>query len=174
MAGDRGKVIPERKRRKIKGRKSAPFIGIPRDVLDSAEFGALSPQATKLLLELARQYRGKNNGDFSASWGQLLERGWHSPGTLQRAKKEIVASGFAVVTRQGGRNRCSLYGVTWWAIDDCNGKHDERPTHAALQLWKKTKPLVPMRTNVDPRSTSWTSDGASPDLTGPVAYQSAA
>ena len=133
----------------MKGRKQAPFVGIPREVFDSTEFGNLSPQATKLLMELARQYRGKNNGDFSAAWQPMTLRGWNSPGTLHRAKEELVASGFAIITRQGGRNRCSLYALTWWPIDECNGKHDERPTHAPLNLWKKSKPVVQMSTNLD-------------------------
>lgn len=136
----RDRTIPERKRHKMKGRKSVlPFVGIYRYVLDSEEFGNLSPQAIKLLLEMARQYRGNNNGDLSAAWSVLRLRGWNSPGTLSRAKKEVVSSGFAVVTRQGGKNRCSLYALTWWAIDDCNGKHDEPPTHRAPNLWKKSE-----------------------------------
>jgi len=149
------KLVKPRKRHKVKGRKSSgPFIRMPRDVLDSSQFGALSPQAIKLLMELARQYRGNNNGDLSAAWSQLKLRGWRSPGTLARAKRELVDSGFVTLTRQGGRHRCSLYAVTWEAIDDCNGKHDERPTAVPLKLWqKKSLALVHRRTNVDLAST---------------------
>ena len=59
-----GKRIPERKRRKIKGRKQAPFIGIPREVLDSEEFGDLSPQATKLPVLLAVALLKDRNGNI--------------------------------------------------------------------------------------------------------------
>jgi hypothetical protein len=139
MAGEWQKPIPERKRRKFKGRGTKPFISIPREVADSEAFGRLSPQGTKLLLELARQYRGNNNGDFSAAWSQLKNRGWKSPSTLARAKSELALSGFALVCRQGGRNRCSLYAITWWPIDECGGKHQERPSHVPLHLWKKSR-----------------------------------
>jgi hypothetical protein len=163
-----GKQISENKRRKIKGRKSPPFIGIPREVLDSLQFGELSPQATKLLIELARQYRGHNNGDLSAAYKPLRLRGWKSPSTLDRAKKELTEAGFALITRQGGKNRCSLYAMTWWAIDYCNGKHDERPSHAPLNLWKKTKPVVLMSIKLDhqsicPRNVLDAADSTSPD-----------
>jgi hypothetical protein len=138
MAHEQGKVIREAKRRKIRGRSGLePFIALPQKVLDSLEFGALTAHATKLLIELARQYRGKNNGDFSAAMAPMKKRGWNSPGTLNRAKKELVEVGFAIVTRQGGKNRCTLYALTFWPVDECNGKHDERPSHVALHLWKK-------------------------------------
>lgn len=153
MTGEWRKAIPERKRRKIKGRAAKPFIGIPREVVDSEEFGSLSPQATKLLLELARHYRGNNNGDFSAAWSQLKRRGWKSPATLARAKAELIVSGFALMCRQGGRNKCSLYAITWWAIDECGGKHDERPGHVPSNKWKKTKSVVQMCTDVVPERT---------------------
>ncbi|GAB3366260.1 hypothetical protein GCM10027431_07970 [Lysobacter rhizosphaerae] len=165
-----GKRIPERKRRKFKGRTSLPFIAIPREVLDSSEFGDLSPQATKLLMELSRQFRGNNNGDFSAAWKPLSERGWNSPGTLNRAKKELTETGFALVSRQGGKNRCSLYAMTWWAIDECNGKLDVAPTHAPLNLWKKTKPVVHIGTNLDHSSTNHRTLADAADSTGPSRY----
>lgn len=151
MFSSGAKVIRERKRSKMKGRKSTgPFIMVPREVLDAPAFGALSPQAVKLLFELARQYRGNNNGDFSAAWSQMKPRGWRSPSTLARAKKELMASGFAMVTRQGGRHLCSLYAVTWEAIDDCDGKLDEPSTKVALKLWRKSKALDHGRINLVP------------------------
>ena len=140
MAHEPGKRIPERKRWKLTGKgKLPPFIGIPREVLDSKEFGALSAHATKLAIELARQFRGRNNGDFSATFGELRERGWRSAFALANAKRELLETGFAILTRQGGRNSCSLFALSWWAIDECNGKHEERPTHAPLHLWKQSK-----------------------------------
>lgn len=151
MRADLGKMLRSDKRRaRNKGRKATkPFLGIPREVVDSVQFGDLSAHGTKLLIELARQYRGKNNGDFSASYAQVKKRGWRSPSTLDRAKKELIAAGFVMVTRQGGRHRCSLYAVTWWSIDDCGGKHDEPPTAAAPNLWRTVESVVQHRTNVD-------------------------
>jgi len=138
MAAEYRKLIPEYKRAKLTGKgKHLPFIGIPRHVLDSEEFGALSAHAVKLAIELARQFRGNNNGDLSAAWVPMSTRGWNSPGTLDRAKRELVETGFALVTRQGGRNLCTLYALTWWAVDECKGKHHEAPTHVPRDLWRK-------------------------------------
>jgi hypothetical protein len=47
-----------------------------------------------------------------------------------------VNSRFVIQTRQGGRNRCSLFGLAWFAIDYCDGKLDVSPTHCAPIDWK--------------------------------------
>ncbi|MUV15425.1 hypothetical protein [Noviluteimonas gilva] len=174
MKVDLNKVPRSSKRRaRNKGRQATkPFVGIPHEVLNSLQFGALSAHATKLLIELARQFRGKNNGDFSASYTQVKKRGWHSPSTLDRAKKELLASGFIMLTRQGGRHRCSLYAVTWWPIDECGGKHHEPPTTVAPNWWRDAKVVVQDRTNVVPIRTK-TSIRKSMDAdTGPDVYES--
>lgn len=138
MANEPRKLIRESKRPKFTGRgKSAPFIRVERHWLDSQEFGDLSSDATKLFLDLARQYRGNNNGDFQATWKLMRLRGWTSAAALARAKQELCERGWAIVTRQGGRHKCSLYALTVWAVDACNGKHDEKPTHAPLHLWQR-------------------------------------
>ncbi|GAB2521168.1 hypothetical protein GCM10027188_24940 [Lysobacter humi (ex Lee et al. 2017)] len=129
--------LPRRRRVKHKGRSEGRFIRLYAELLDSDEFGSLSAAAVKLFMELARQYRGKNNGDLQAAWKLMRTRGWRSPGTLDRAKKELVESGFAIVTRQGGKNRCSLYALTFWPVDACNGKHAEPPGVVPLHLWKR-------------------------------------
>lgn len=142
MAHEARKLIKESKRPKFKGRgKCAPFVRLDREWLESEEFGQLSGHAVKLLLELARQYRGpgSNNGDLQAAWSLMQPRGWSSSCALTRAKRELLEQGWAILTRQGGRNRCSLFALTVWPVDECKGKHDERPTHAPLHLWRKPK-----------------------------------
>jgi hypothetical protein len=62
--------------------------------------------------------------------------GWHSQGSVHKALTELLALGFIEQTRQGGKNQCSLYAVTWLAIDDCKGKLDVNPTRVASNLWK--------------------------------------
>jgi hypothetical protein len=86
---------------------------------------------------LAKEYKGHNNGDFSAAYSVLKSRGWNSPGTLSAALKELQADGWILLTRQGGKNRCSLYAITWWSIDGCNGKHDYAEENIARNTWKK-------------------------------------
>ena len=91
----------------------------------------------KLLIDVAKQYNGSNNGDLHAAWSILSGQGWHSKGTLSRAIKELIDKGFIELTRQGGKNRCSLYAVTWRSIDECKGKLDVRETRVASNLWNK-------------------------------------
>ncbi len=64
-------------RRKIKGRaEKGTFNLIPHTVMDNPDFLNLSFKSVKLLLDLAYQYRGKNNGNLTAAFSILRKRGW--------------------------------------------------------------------------------------------------
>lgn len=140
----------ERKRSKLTGKGGPqPFVGIPRNVADSDQFGALSGNAVKFIFEIARKYRGpgSNNGDLSLAWANAEARGWRSSGTLHRAKREAIEAGFVVCTRQGGKHKCSLFAMTFWPIDDCKGKHEFPPSRCPGHDWNK-KSVVRMGPNV--------------------------
>jgi hypothetical protein len=111
---------------------------MPHAVIRSKELAVLSPYALKLLLDLLAQYRGKNNGDLCAAWTVMRERGWRSKATLQKALKELLANEWIEVSRQGGRNLASLYAVTFFAVNDCGGKHALKPTQYPKGLWQRT------------------------------------
>ncbi len=122
---------------KAKGRQeSGSFIAIPHAVLEHANYARLRPRAVKLLLDLYVQYRGTNNGDLCAAWSIMKKRGWSSRDQLQKAKRELLDTGWIVLTRQGGRHLACLYAVTFKPIDECNGKLDIRSTRTALGYWK--------------------------------------
>jgi hypothetical protein len=75
-----------KKRTKHKGRaESGSFIALPRDVLRSPNYLALSAQARALLIDVAEQYYGNNNGGLSPSWTLMHTRGWKSRDTLAHA-----------------------------------------------------------------------------------------
>lgn len=96
----------------------AQFVAIPMAALHSRKFLRLSPWALKLLLDLLAQFNGSNNGDLSAAMKIMKKRGWRSPTTLSKAKKELLDAGFIYETRKGRLpNTCSLYGVTWHALN---------------------------------------------------------
>lgn len=125
---------------KHKGRSdSGGFFKLPHAVMDSPSYGSLSGSAVKLLNDLGRQYRGHNNGDLSAAWKVLRGRGWKSRDTLARALSELLELGLIEKTRQGGLHLCSLYALTWYAIDECDGKLDVPATRVASGLWKQPK-----------------------------------
>jgi hypothetical protein len=139
-----------RRRLRKRGRGSEhSYLGIPHYILRSREFGALEPWPLKLLIELAANYAGLNNGDLSAAFSVLKERGWRSPGTLNKAIKTLLADKWIVTTRHGGRNRCALFALTWWPVDDCKGKWLEiKPEVKACHAWRKTLSVVVKGTEV--------------------------
>lgn len=124
--------------RNRRSRASEPFFSFPKSILNSSEYSALSAIAVKLLVDLAAQYNGRNNGDLCAAWKLMRLRGWKSHDTLYRAIKELESTGFLERTRQGGRNRPNLYAISWLAIDYCGGKLDISETSIASNRWKNS------------------------------------
>ena len=122
---------------RIKGRYPFKFfVMFPWDVLNHEIFRTLSPRATKLVIDIAAQYRGHNNGDLSATLSLMRVRGWNSSDQLDKAKKELVRKDVIRVARQGGLNKCNLYALTWFPIDECNGKLDIASTTTAPVNWR--------------------------------------
>jgi hypothetical protein len=130
--------MSSKKLRRVKGRSvSGRFLAFPAHLLESQEYAALRSYEVKLLVDLFTQFRGANNGDYCAAWKYMRDRGWRSRSTLYKAILGLLGKGFIAKTRQGGLNLCSLYSVTWLAVDDCNGKLDCRSTSVATNEWKK-------------------------------------
>jgi hypothetical protein len=129
---------------RTKGRReSGSFCALPHHILESAEYASLSAQAVKLLLDFFAQFRGANNGDLCASWKTMQRRGWRSRDTLTRALRELLAAGFVLKTRQGGRRKPNLFGVSWLPINACGGKLDVAPTRIASNVWRKAASVSP-------------------------------
>jgi len=132
------------KRQKITGRRTGPTFAVKPHHIFRADCkngipspaSVLSHMAAHMLDNLTAQFNGSNNGDLSAAPKIMKLYGWNSQGSINKALTELLALGFIEQTRQGGRNRCSLYAVTWLAIDDCKGKLDVNPTRVASNLWK--------------------------------------
>lgn len=106
-------------------RDGGGFITLPLSVLNGAAYLGLGAHARMLLFDIAAQYRGNNNGDLCAAWKVMKLRGWKSEETLHKAKRELLESNLIAETRKGAfPNKCALFGLTWHALDDCNGKLD--------------------------------------------------
>lgn len=116
------------------------FAPLPFVLLQSTELAALSPYAVKLLIDLLSQYRLSNNGDLSMAWVLMQKRGWRSKDTLNKARKELLDAGLIVTTRQGGLHQCSLFAVTFYAINECGGKLEVSPTRSPPGGWLKNRP----------------------------------
>ena len=121
------------------------FLRLPRPVYDSDNFRKLSASAVKLLIDMAIQYNGGNNGDLQASLNPMRQRGWRSSSTLNRARQELVYYGFIELTRQGGLGCCSLYAITWEGIDHCNGKIQVPSTKVGSRLFEQSQPKFRFR-----------------------------
>lgn len=144
-----------RTRRKIVGRSdSGGFFALPHAVQNSPNFRMLSAHAVKLLCDLGGQFKGNNNGDLSATWSLMHARGWKSRDTLGHALAELLHFGLIERTRQGGMHQCSLFALTWRAIDDCKGKLDCAPTRVPSGQWRQPQVamLKPERKNRAPNT----------------------
>ena len=106
------------KKRSSKTRDGGRFLALPYTVLDSPAFLHLPAPAVRLLLDVARQYNGENNGKLLASNKYLSTRGWTSHDTALRARRDLELSGLIFETRKGMRpNRTAWYAVTWMTLD---------------------------------------------------------
>jgi len=128
-------IVPPNSRKVIlmaKGRPgrrggSPPFVRLFHSLLDSPRYIVLSHTAKTLLVDVARHYNGRNNGDLAITPKVMKKRGWRSNSTLRRALRELLDTELLMLTRQGGRNKCSLYALTWLPVDECGGKLDIKP-----------------------------------------------
>ena len=120
------------KRPNAKGRNNAPsgFAGIPRVVMDSTDYQSLSYKSKALLMDLAYQYRGNNNGDLTAAFSIMKEKGWKRDPTVKAAVAELLDANLILKTRDSRfsnpGSKCALFALTWQPIDECPGKELER------------------------------------------------
>ncbi len=121
-------------------REPGGFVPLPFVVIRSESYARLGAHAVKLLNDLMAQYKGDNNGDLCAAWSIMEKRFWKSKGTLYKALTELKEKYLIVVSRQGGRNRASLYALTFFAVDECKGKLDINSTHSPSSLWRRNEP----------------------------------
>lgn len=135
------------KRSKLKSSQwhTGGFAGIPRVVLDTKDFQRLSLSAKTLLLCLAYQYRGRNNGDLSLPHGLAAQWGIRSKSTLVKALRELEMANLILKTREGRflnpGGCCSLYALTWQPIDECKGKLDVLPTTKPIRQFSMERSI---------------------------------
>lgn len=138
---------PRKNKQHIKG----GFSGIPRIVMDHPDYINLSGNAVKLLNELARQYRGSNNGDLTVAYSLLKHRGFNSKGTIERNRDELLQARLIIKTREGRfanpHGVCALYALSWQPIDECNNKLEIEstttpPRKFSLEINKTPRPTI--------------------------------
>lgn len=109
------------KRSKAK-RDGDRYLALPHVVIDSPSYRALGYPARALLIDIARQYTGSNNGRLVACAKYLKPLGWNSNDTVTRALAELKASGLLIETRMGMRpNRAAWFALGWYQLDAVDG-----------------------------------------------------
>ncbi|OCS50796.1 hypothetical protein [Ralstonia pickettii] len=123
-------------------RDAGGFVPIPWAVLDSSAYQGLSHPAKALLVEIARQFHGNDNGRMIVTLAYLKPRGWSSYDTIQRAKQELLAAELIHETCKGHRpNRASWYAVTWLSLDKLDGYDAGAAAGFVRSAYLKTQPL---------------------------------
>jgi hypothetical protein len=116
-----GSTARENYQRK-RGRKAKlpPFVMLPKWLLDSPAYAALSLPARAALVELLHVYDGFNNGTLGMSARRLAERLGCSPDTANRALHELDDIGFVDTMKIGSFSRkrlASEYRLTFHRCD---------------------------------------------------------
>ncbi|WP_407352031.1 hypothetical protein [Luteimonas sp. R10] len=114
----------------------AAFV-IPYTLLRHPNFTRLSAFGNKLIMDLARQYSGFNNGYLCTAWALMKQAGWRSEDTVRNAMQELEHYRLIERTQQGGRNRPNLHALTWRRIDEKKDLPlDVSPTMKPSDAWK--------------------------------------
>ena len=97
-------------------------IAFPHVVIDSPSYRGLGYAARALLLDMARQYTGSNNGRLVACNKYLKPLGWKSHDTVTRALGELKDANLLIETRMGMRpNRAAWFALGWYTLDVTDG-----------------------------------------------------
>jgi hypothetical protein len=107
-----------------RSRYGPPFVQLPWYLLDCRAWGSLSLPARAALIEVARRYRGGNNGLLAMSVRDLAERLRSSKDTAGRALAELESKGFIETIKSGSfdwkRRHASEYRLTLYRCDITN------------------------------------------------------
>ncbi len=119
----------------------AHFAMIPVEVLESEACRTLPCYAHRLLIAIAAQYRGRNNGDLAMTRVIARRFGINSQDHLVYGLAALMERGLIRKMRQGGKKPMgpTLYAVTWHPVDDLKGKIEHGPTTTAANPWASWK-----------------------------------
>ena len=123
-------------KKKFKGDDN--FANIPRYVIGTPAFMSLRGNSVKLLVLLACQYKGNNNGDLIITHS-FYKTFFKSSQTMYAARDELEQKGFIATNAYGGMSYGgykvpSLYALLWLPVDDFYDltKNQYRYTHLQI------------------------------------------
>lgn len=122
-----------------------PFAMLEHRILDSPAYANLKPSSKNLLVLLARQYDGKNNGHLHATYSWCKKFGIGSDHTVRSAIRELISHGFLYRTRSHGANGAwAKYAITWKSISQ--NRDDLFLQGFVSNAWRDWQP-TPTKTN---------------------------
>ena len=71
-------------------RDGSRFLSLPLVVLESDGYRRAGHPARALLVDIAMQYTGHNNGKLTACAKYLKAKGWRSNDTIVRARRDLL------------------------------------------------------------------------------------
>lgn len=103
-------------------RDGKQFVLLPRVVIESPGYRQAGHTARSLLIDVALQYTGFNNGKLVACAKYVAPIGWNSNATVLRAVRELLTCGLLIETRKGARpNKAAWFALSWLDLDQGQG-----------------------------------------------------
>lgn len=112
---------------------------VPVEVLTSPACTTLPNFAFRVLVAIAAQYRGNNNGDLAMT--KSIGRRFGARGGTQVSRSLALLEGRGLIrkTRQGGKKPLGpcLYALTWQPISELRNKIEVGPTAGPTNEWAR-------------------------------------
>lgn len=152
-------------------RYGTQHAAVPYVVIDSPGYRRASHTARSLLIDIARQYRGNNNGKLTACMKYLEPMGWKSHDVIVRARRELLECRLLLETRKGGfPNKAAWYALTWYSLDVTEGLDINPARYRTGQYLEPDPPTLPKKRRPASEKSGaglTPSDGAAPTATAP-------
>ncbi len=121
------------------------FAKLPLTVLQEAAVNTLSHAAFRILILMAAQYNGGNNGALGITRSQAAVNGIGSDHTLYSALRALEERGLIEQTYPASRvpPRPTMYALTWVSVDDTSWSRSTRiPAHTYRDWQPPRKPKL--------------------------------
>jgi DNA-binding PadR family transcriptional regulator len=120
------------------------FARIPVSVLQSPAVMTLNHAAFKVLVILASQWRGGNNGTLALTESFARKYGLAGRDTLYRSLRDLEQRGLIVRTRQGMKSKrlFTLWALGWESITHRDGKPLDVPEPKNNKRWLDWRPAT--------------------------------
>lgn len=127
------------KRHPKRTRRSKPFVGLPKELLNHQSVTMLSHAEFRVLVLIAKEYYGSNNGALGVTAAQAAQQGIRSKNTHYAALRKLEARGLIAMTYPASRvpPRPAMYEITWQPCDETRYSFSTRTPSFAYRKWCK-------------------------------------